>query len=364
MDTVTQMLFGAVVAQAGFRRRLGRKAMVAGAAVALVPDLDVVAGWVGGTFATWEHHRGLTHSLLFGPIVGPLIGYGLWRLHRRYARKRLGETPDATLRPWIWLSILALMTHPIIDMFTSYGTQLLWPFSTMRFAINSMPIIDPVYSLILIAALIFGSFKRTSGVRAQDVAAAALIMISVYSLGGWAINHHVERVAAQGFDRSVAVRAYPMLFQPYYRRVVATTKDGAQVGYYSVLNPKPINWTAYQSAAPDVVAKVLEKPEARLFEWFAMDQVLWRQMSEPGGAQVLVGHDLRYGMPGTTDASFWGVRADIGADGAIGMVQPSSTAREVSGDAFARFWREMTGIGDECRIEQADKMAPPATGAC
>lgn len=47
MDTVTQMLFGATVAQAGFRCRLGRKAMVAGAALGLIPDLDVAVGWIG-----------------------------------------------------------------------------------------------------------------------------------------------------------------------------------------------------------------------------------------------------------------------------------------------------------------------------
>ena len=56
MDTVTQMLLGAVVAQAGFRRRLGRRAIVAGAVLAAVPDFDIVAGWVGGE--TTDSNRG------------------------------------------------------------------------------------------------------------------------------------------------------------------------------------------------------------------------------------------------------------------------------------------------------------------
>jgi inner membrane protein len=78
MDTITQMLFGATVAQVGFRRRLGRRAIAAGALVALVPDLDIAAGWIGGPFVNWVHHRGLTHSILFGPVAGILFGWLIW----------------------------------------------------------------------------------------------------------------------------------------------------------------------------------------------------------------------------------------------------------------------------------------------
>jgi len=88
MDSVTQMLFGATIGQAGFRRRLGRKALVAGAVLGSIPDMDVVVGWFAGPFASWEHHRGLTHSLFFGPVIGPLIGWGIWRLHRWRCQRR------------------------------------------------------------------------------------------------------------------------------------------------------------------------------------------------------------------------------------------------------------------------------------
>lgn len=335
MDTVTQMLFGAVVAQAGFRRKLGRRALAAGAVVALVPDLDVGVGWFGGTFANWEHHRGLTHSLFFGPIVGPLLGWLLWRFERR---GNTAPPEDGRLRAWIWLCVLALVTHPLIDLFTSYGTQLLYPFSTTRFAINSMPIIDPLYSLLLVAALVFGAMRMVRPALAQDIAASALILIGGYTLAGWAINNHIEREAAAQFARPAQITAYPMLFQPYYRRVVAATPEGFHVGYYSVLNPKRIAWREYRQEAPERINGVRDLAEVRLFDWFSMGNLLWR--AEPGGT-ALIATDMRYGMPGPTEAGFWGIR--VRQEGAAATVEPFGVRREVTRQALADFWSEMTG---------------------
>ena len=79
MDSLTHVLFGAVLAQTGFRRRLGRRAIVAAVAITSLPDLDVAAAWVEGRFAEWQHHRGFTHSLAFAPVAGPVIGWAIDR---------------------------------------------------------------------------------------------------------------------------------------------------------------------------------------------------------------------------------------------------------------------------------------------
>jgi inner membrane protein len=340
MDTVTQMLFGATVAQAGFRAKLGPKALLAGAVLGLVPDLDVAVGWIGGPFASWQHHRGLTHSLPFGPLVGPVIGWGLWRWHRR--SRQPGALPPDALRAWQWLAMLVLFTHPLIDLFTSYGTQLLWPLTDTRFAINALPIIDPVYSAVLMLALVAGSLRRRPRL-AQDIAAAALLFIGLYSLGGWAFNAHIERVAREDFGRAADVSAYPLLFQPYYRRVVALTPEAAHVGYYSVLNPRTIAWQALPTAGGPEVDAVRTAPEGRLLQWFAMDKVLWTARPD-GMGTVIEGTDLRYGMPGSTNRGAWGIRARVGTDQRVAdPVEMIVMPREVSHDTFSRFWSDMTG---------------------
>lgn len=345
MDTVTQMLFGATVAQAGFRRSLGRGALAAGAVLGLVPDLDVAVGWAAGPFAGWEHHRGLTHSLLFGPVVGPVFGYWFWRLHRRVRGAPPGGAGREGLRAWIWLSILALITHPVIDLFTSYGTQLLRPFTDTRFAINAMPIIDPLYSLVLVAALCLGLGKRANPRFAQDAAGAALLFICVYSCAGWAVNERVERVARAALDRPAEVTAYPLLFQPYYRRVVALTPEAAHVGYYSVLNPRPIRWRTYPAGNGDGITALRGTREGALFEWFAMDKTLWRSRPDGNGGTIVEATDLRYGMPGATDAGFWGIRAHLDAANApVSGIEAFTNPREADGAALRRFWSDMTGL--------------------
>ncbi|WP_191059292.1 metal-dependent hydrolase [Geminicoccus harenae] len=343
MDTVTQMLFGATVAQAGFRRRLGRKAMVAGALLGMVPDLDVVVGWVAGPFANWQYHRSLTHSLLFGPLLGPLFGWLFWRLHRAMVQERPDVANRDTLRAWIWLAILALLTHPLIDLFTSYGTQLLWPFTDHRFAINAMPIIDPLYSLVLVVALLFGSLRARSA-RAQDVAGAALLFIGIYSCMGWAINDRIQQIAAEQFDGPAEIDAYPLLFQPYYRRVVALTPDAAHVGYYSVLNPKPIAWQSFPQERSAATTAVAATEQAALFRWFAMDKLLWREESDGNGGRLVEATDLRYGLQGNADIGFWGIRARVGPGQEVqGPVEVFAIPRDSSRAAFRRFWAELTG---------------------
>jgi inner membrane protein len=344
MDTVTQMLFGATVAQAGFRRRLGRKALAAGALMGMVPDLDSAIGWYAGPFANWQYHRSFTHSLFFGPLAGLLFGWLIWRFHRW----RSGEAADVadpdTLRAWTWLAILVLITHPMIDLFTSYGTQLLWPLSERRFAIDALPIIDPLYSLVLVAALVAGSLRRVAARTAQDLAAAALLFIAVYSFAGWAINDQVRQVAARQFGRPAEIQAYPLLFQPYYRRVVALTPDTAHVGYYSVLNPRPIEWQEFHQERGPAVEAVRSTQEAELFSWFAMDKLLWRIQPDGQGGSIVEATDLRYGLPGETDIGFWGVRARVGAGREV-TAPPDvfSIPRDASAAAFRRFWRNMTG---------------------
>ncbi len=341
MDSVNQALFGATVAQAGFRRELGRPALVAGAVLGTIPDLDVAVGWVADAFSSWQHHRGLTHSLFFGPVLGPLFGWAIWRLEMWHTRRCAPER----LRPWIWLAVLVLVTHPVIDLFTSYGTQLLAPFSTHRFAIDALPIIEPIYSLTLVLALLVGAVSRRPG-RAIGAAAVALFFVAVYTLYGWSIDARTERMARSQLAASgivaTAVDAYPLLFQPWYRRVVAETPDSVLVGFHTMLAPGPIAWRRFARTDDPRIRTVAETREGRIFQWFAMDRVLWRVAPTPEGAMIEA-LDLRYGMPGTTELGFWGLRARMGDSGALlGAPEVFTQRPHADGPALLGFWRALT----------------------
>ncbi|KAA2214029.1 metal-dependent hydrolase [Teichococcus oryzae] len=341
MDSVTQALFGATVAAAGFHRTLGRRVVVAGAALGTLPDLDVAVGWAADGFATWRHHRGITHSVLFGPVVGPFIGRAIagWEARRR------GEQDPVRLRAWIWLSVLALLTHPVIDAFTSYGTQLLAPFSDHRFALNAMPIIDPIYSGVLLLAVLVTGFSRRSD-RAVPVAALALLFITCWTLNAWAQGERTVRLArgqlAAGGVAATSVEAYPLLFQPWYRRVVAKAPDGLRIGRHSLLAPGPIHWTHVPQLPDPRFNTVAALPEARLLHWFAKGHLAWRAAPAAGGGSVVEATDTRYGMAGDSLLGFWGIRVPLDAAGQV-TGRPEIVTRRPAADAdfLGTFWREL-----------------------
>ena len=182
MDPLTQGLLGASFGQALYGRALGRKALVWGAIVGMAPDLDVVANPVS-PMAEWLWHRGPTHALWFGPVVGPAIGWMLWKWK------------GGRLRDWVGLAIVSLLTHPLLDVFTTYGTQLLSPFSRQRFAFDAVAIIDPAYSLVLALGLALGVWRGVGTATARRAAWAALVVSSAYLGLGLVVNDRAEEVA-------------------------------------------------------------------------------------------------------------------------------------------------------------------------
>jgi inner membrane protein len=101
-------------------------------------------------------------------------------------------------------SFLGYATHGLLDACTSYGTQLLWPFSDARIAWNSVSIIDPLFTLPVIALIAAAAiskkplYARIAFVYAVIFLAAGLIQKmraeqSLYELAE-SRGHQVERL--------------------------------------------------------------------------------------------------------------------------------------------------------------------------
>ena len=134
MDTVTQIVLGATIAEAGFRHKLGIKSLLFGGFCGWLPDIDIF--FHSGGWEEMVAHRGITHSILFLPLIAPLVGEIAHRL----------DGMKSSRWTWMHLAFWALITHPLLDWNTSYGTQLLYPFLTHRFALDSVAIIDLFYN--------------------------------------------------------------------------------------------------------------------------------------------------------------------------------------------------------------------------
>ena len=306
MDPLTQGLLGACVGQAVYGRALGRRALGWGALLGMVPDLDVVMN-ATSPFGEWLWHRGPTHALWFGPVVGTAAGWLLWK--RQGGRRR----------DWIGLAVLALFTHPLLDVFTTYGTQLLAPFSSQRFAWDGIAIVDPLYSLALAVALVVALRCGDTGRAARASACWALALSCAYLGLGVVVNERVEslaraQLAAEGVG-DARVAAYPTMLQLPLRRVVARHGDEVRVGWLSVLVPGPIAWQRFTAAGGPLVEAARATEEARLLEWFAMGETAARvERTGDGGTRIEI-DDLRYGVPGDARDGLWGVRVRLDAAG-------------------------------------------------
>src|SRR5262245_40166851 len=140
MDTITHGFLGAAASQALLKRRLPRGAGLVGAIGGMLPDLDIFIRSSSDPTVGWFFHRNFTHSLIFIPLGG-LIAALPFLCFQRFRNQK---------REVILAAIIGYATHALLDAFTSYGTQLFWPFSNYRVAWDWIGIVDPIYSLILL----------------------------------------------------------------------------------------------------------------------------------------------------------------------------------------------------------------------
>ncbi len=307
MDPVTHGLLGAAIGHAGFRRRLGRSAAAWGAAAAMFPDVDTLVGTFAGPFANMVAHRALTHSLLFAPVAGALAGWLLWRFRAARQPPASGDGPW----PWIMLMIVALWSHAVLDALTHYGTQLLAPLSSTRFAFPSVPVVEPVVTLVLLGGLLAG-LALTQRAAAVWPTRLALVCVTAYLGYGLVLNTRAEAVAreqlAQAGVAGAEVHAFPTMLQLYHRRLVAWTADEVRVGFVSLWKPCAIQWDVKPRLEGTLVDALRATPEGSLFAWFASGQLNGRILRE-GAERVLELSDLRYGFEPDAAGGLWGIRA-------------------------------------------------------
>jgi inner membrane protein len=309
MDSITQGLLGAAVAEAGFGKKFGNRAMLVGALCGILPDLDIVSG-LFGPWASMIHHRGITHSVFFAAVSAPILGWLAWR-----ATKRSG-----THATWTHLAWWSVVTHPVLDLFTSYGTQLLAPFSDKRFALDAIPIVDPVYSVPLLVALLVALVARRRPRIGQVTTAAVLAATTGYLLFGWhqsttAKHLAMQQLASEGF-KVEHMRVQPVMLVWMWRIAARDAHGNLRVGALSTWRPGKIDFRRVDRPSDPLVARALESDRGKTFRWFADDMIGVRIERHEGGTSVFL-DDQRYGSALEPERSFWGARAEFDGEGKL-----------------------------------------------
>lgn len=239
MDSLTQIALGASVGEAVLGKKVGNRAMLYGAIAGTLPDLDVLASHFTDTLTAIEIHRGFTHSILFSLLAAPLLGWILSKLEKK---------SGVHWKSWSVMMFLCLVTHPILDAFTTWGTQLFWPFD-IRLAFKTIFVIDPLYTLPLIVFLVLAMFQKRTSPKRQKYNRLGLIISSAYLLitvflKTMAFSTFQEALEEQSISyKQLQVKPAPLTTVLWNANV--ETETSFLIGEYSFFDSQPIVFYEY-----------------------------------------------------------------------------------------------------------------------
>jgi inner membrane protein len=299
LDNITHSLAGWVLGQPGLKSttRKGLAALILGANM---PDIDVFLGW-----APWgplAMHRGFTHSLVGGIVLMPPMLFALlWLLDRWQVRRGTQFRSGLPMRPWwlLGLCYLATITHPLLDMLTTYSVQLFTPFSNAWYHADALFIIDVWIWLILGGSIAWSKWREKRGRAWRKPVQAAIAIVLAYIAANLLISERavaaVHNWAGRRPVEAVFASPPPLAF---WRRDLVWREDGCYRrsrfgplrGLASVSNCQPTHMSD-----PLVRRAIQASPRLQKFlRWSILPQA--RIVRSGCKAHVSIS-DARYGPP-------------------------------------------------------------------
>lgn len=287
MDPLTHGALGAAVAGLVTGKDKDMRAPAVGALAGALPDIDIIPTLFLGPMSQLDLHRGLTHSLLFAALISPILGFILYRLNGKQAVPR-GFTA------WSLIVLLGILSHILLDCFTSYGTRIFLPFSDYRVAWGTIAVVDPLFSLpVILAALSLFLFRQNDAVG-KRVLHAGLSLGLVYCAATVLNKEHIDSV----FRRSLAdqdirftrLMTTPMPFTNFLWVGIAEGDHYFYTGYYSNLDGRDTILFTQDRKNHEYIREISGHDRVRKLISFARE--FYTIDAEEG---TLIFNDLRYG---------------------------------------------------------------------
>lgn len=282
MDPVTHAVTGAVIAEAGFVQRLGGRSRLPLIAAAMFPDIDIIYRFESLP-AYIANHRALSHSFIGVVAGGILIGGLLGRLdeERRYLA-------------WIAACWVALFSHQLLDLITSYGTVVLYPFNSTRFYFDWVFIIDPWLTGLLLISLLIARIRPQHGDRQAKIG----LLLAFCYIAFCAFNHTLAlRSLRQGAkENQIAydtASAIPQPLLPFrWSGILDANSHYYQVSFFSFQSPKPPFHVFNKSTGSYFEQKARSTEMGILYYWFARYPVVAESIQ--GNFHYIEFSDLRF----------------------------------------------------------------------
>jgi inner membrane protein len=190
MDPLSHAMVGGIAAASLCRTpRMLRVAAVCGITAGMAPDLDILIRSADNPMLGLAFHRHFTHSLAFAPIGALMIASVLWLLLRQKIH-------------FAWLALfcfVGFILHGLLDSMTNYGNHLFWPFTMRRESWSIIPIIDPIFTLTLVALLGIACWKK-----ARKFAVIGVVFAVIY----WCFGYYQREQATTAMRELASSRGH------------------------------------------------------------------------------------------------------------------------------------------------------------
>ncbi|MCP1995835.1 metal-dependent hydrolase [Flavobacterium sp. HSC-61S13] len=239
MDSLSQIVLGAAVGNAVLGTKIKNKAVVYGAIAATIPDLDILAGKLLDPIEALGIHRGVSHSFVFAAVLALVLGYGIFRLDR---------SKGVTFKEGFNLVFLALVTHSFLDVFTTWGTQVLWPW-TYSFAFKSIFVVDPLYTIPFAVFLVLSMLEKKDMKRRMRWNNYGILVSSAYLLLTLVLKYFAYIEFKDSLNRrdvsyhSLVVK--PTAFNTILWNGIVETDSAYWIGDYSFFDSSDIEYQQY-----------------------------------------------------------------------------------------------------------------------
>lgn len=299
MDPLTQGTLGAIGAQNLSNKNHLRLAGVLGFLAGLSADLDSLIKSDSDPLLALEFHRQFTHSLIFIPFGGFICAIVLFYLFSRRWQLSFNST--------YFYCTAGYATHTLLDACTTYGTQLLWPFSNARIAWNTVSIIDPLFTVPLLALIIAAALRKSSA-----LARVALVWVFIYTTFGIVQRERVEAatyaLALERGHEPIRLIAMPTVGNSIVWRTLYEVNDT----YFVDGMRAGLGMTHYQGRSvakysaerdfPWLDSNTQQSIDVERFRWFTNDYIA----VHPDDSSRII--DVRYSMIPTSLDSMWSVQ--------------------------------------------------------
>ncbi|MEM6263936.1 MAG: metal-dependent hydrolase [Bacteroidota bacterium] len=285
MDSLTQIVLGAATAEAVVGKKIGNKALALGAIAGTIPDLDVLANPFLSAVGELVFHRSFSHSLLFAVSGGGAFAYACWKIFK-------WEKLD--FKDLYWMFSLCFLTHILLDTCTTWGTQLLWPFTTYGFALYNVFVVDPFYTVPLLLVLITLMFFNRANPWRSRLNWLGIVLSTSYLVAGLFLQAKAAHIFEENLSRQ-GIKFEKMITKTTPLNIIlwscsVKAVDGYYTGFYSFFDENETVEFDFEPANASLLEPYVSNTEVQTLVKVTKDY--YTVESIDGGVLM---NDLRFG---------------------------------------------------------------------